>query len=86
MSPQERVFFYNFLVLSAVQHCFICHPSDFTVLEDTEIEPPPGQLRLRHWLSDAPSMHSAGSHPPFKEAFSSGYCLTLPPHSLATQL
>ncbi len=35
-----------------IQHCFICRPSDSNVSEDAGIEP--GQLLLRHWLSDAP--------------------------------
>ncbi len=33
------------------QYCFICRPSDSTVSEDAGSNP--GQLRLRHWLSDA---------------------------------
>jgi hypothetical protein len=33
-----------------IQHCFIRRPSESSVSEDAGI---PGQLRLRHWLSDA---------------------------------
>jgi hypothetical protein len=42
-----------------IQHCFIRRPSDFTVSEDAGIE----LLLLRHWQSDAPTNHSARSHP-----------------------
>ncbi len=36
-----------------IQHCcFICRPSDSTVSEEDEIEPP-GLLRLRHGQLDA---------------------------------
>jgi hypothetical protein len=38
-----RGFFWIFLCVYFIQHCFICRPSDSTVSE----------LRLRHWLSDA---------------------------------
>jgi hypothetical protein len=43
-----------------IQHCFICHPSDSTVLKDAGIEPrtvATKALAVRH------CSHSAGSHP-----------------------
>ncbi len=47
-------FFNFFLFMYGNQPCFICRPSYSTVSEDAEIEPrTPGQLRQRHWLSDA---------------------------------
>ncbi len=53
-TTQRRVtggLFGFFLFMYDIQHCFIRRPSDSTVSEDAGIEP--GQLRLRHWLSDA---------------------------------
>jgi hypothetical protein len=49
-----KTFFYSHLDLDLFyvlyEHCFICRPSDFTVLEDAGIEP---RNLLWHWKSDA---------------------------------
>ncbi len=44
-------FYFFFIFMYDIQHCFICRPSDSNVSE--MLESNPGQLRLRHWLSDA---------------------------------
>jgi len=36
---ERQIFFGFFLFLYCIQHCFICRPSDYTVLEDAGIEP-----------------------------------------------
>ncbi len=43
---------FGFFMYVLIQHCFICRPSDSTVSADAGTEPI-GQLRLRHWLSEA---------------------------------
>jgi hypothetical protein len=44
--------FFWIIFMYDIQHCFIYRPSDSTVSEDAAV-PNPGQMRLRHWLSDA---------------------------------
>jgi hypothetical protein len=43
-------YFFYFFSSYYIQHCFICRPSDSTVLTDAGIEP--GPLQLVHWQSD----------------------------------
>jgi hypothetical protein len=53
--------FLDFLIFTYyIQHCFICRPSDSTVLTDAGIEPrtvASGALQLEylHWLNKCPS-------------------------------
>ncbi len=45
-------FFFFFLFMFVIQHCFICRPSDSNVSEDAGIEPRT-VVRLWHWQPDA---------------------------------
>jgi hypothetical protein len=55
-------FFGFFLFMYDIQHCFICRPPDFTVLEDAGIEP---RTVATTALTVRRSNHSAGSHPQY---------------------
>jgi hypothetical protein len=46
-------FFYFTFFMYVIQHCFICRPSDSTVLEEDGIEPSSVLLRLWHCHPDA---------------------------------
>ncbi len=52
------------LSLYFIQHCFICHPSDYTVSEDAGIEP---RTVATSTLAVRRSNHSARSHPRLHE-------------------
>ncbi len=53
-------FFWFFLFMYDIQHCFICRPSDSTVSEDAGIEP---RTVATNPLAVRRSKHSARSHP-----------------------
>ncbi len=53
----NRVFWILYILM---QHCFICHPSDFSVSEDAEIEP---RAAATVTLAVKRSHHSAICHP-----------------------
>ncbi len=60
--PSSSLYFSRFIfIMYDIQHCFICCPSDSTCVGGCW-DQTPGQLRLRHWLSDALTT-SARSHP-----------------------
>jgi hypothetical protein len=48
--------FGDFYFIKVIQHCFICRPSDSTVLEDAGIEP---RIATTLALTARPSKHSA---------------------------
>jgi hypothetical protein len=51
-----------FIFMYVIQHCFICHPSNFIVSEDAGIEPRTAASASACIATDSQTLHSARSH------------------------